>query len=277
MNQEQITQQPTTQEQTTGNQSVNEERLKKFQEMGIPIPMKPMQPPPSSLRTNSPKFNIIEQIKSGAKKAEIDNFIQKSSPNQKFQEIPVSKPKYGGQKKQQPDQNIPQVKTFQSGEGAGSSQAKQIEQMLYGGTSSVTAPSTETAPGTQNVTLDENYLNNVPQRDIRSAFNQRMQAKGTVPAQQTTEQQVTQQTEMGSHVLSMTEEEFKKRVIGISKAVSKKVSADMIKKIILEYVKSGQDIIVESKSTKKAEIIGKNKVRIEGKIYKLTPIATTIK
>ena len=72
--------------------------------------------------------------------------------------------------------------------------------------------------------------------------------------------------------LQMTEEEFKKKVISLSTAVAKKISASMIKKIILEYVKSGKDIIVESKSIKKAEIIGKNKVRIEGKIYKLTPV-----
>jgi hypothetical protein len=54
--------------------------------------------------------------------------------------------------------------------------------------------------------------------------------------------------------------------------VATEIAKKTVKQIILEFAKSGKEILVESDRIKKAEIVAKDKVKINGKLYKLTEI-----
>ena len=58
----------------------------------------------------------------------------------------------------------------------------------------------------------------------------------------------------------------------IATEVAKKTAVQTTKNIILEFGKNGKTILVESAKVKRAEVIAADKVKIDGKIYKLTEI-----
>ena len=58
----------------------------------------------------------------------------------------------------------------------------------------------------------------------------------------------------------------------IATEVAKKTAIQTTKNIILEFGKNGKSILVETAKIKKAEIVADNKVKIDGKFYKLTEI-----
>lgn len=237
-----------------------EERLKKFQEMGIPIPMEKINPLLTSSRPgNSHMHKVLESIKSGAKKSEFSGIIE-TKPNKGFEPLPVNVKSKN--KPKQPSDKTPEVKSF-SGAAKGSAEAKQLESVLFGGAG---GGSSAVSTGAN---LEENYIKNIPEEDILTKFRERMSNKQITQTNNIVQEQKV--NHQANH-FNLSEEEFRRKVISISKQVAMKVSKTMIKNVILEYVKSGQDIIVESTRCKKAEIVDKNKVRIEGKVYKLVPI-----
>ena len=67
--------------------------------------------------------------------------------------------------------------------------------------------------------------------------------------------------------VGLTEAELNEKITSIAKEVSKQ----MIKQVMLEMSKKDGGIIIESKTVRKAEIVGKNKVKIAGKTYILRP------
>jgi hypothetical protein len=237
---------------------INKDRLKKFQEMGIPMPLIPVGNPIASSRPgNSPVHKLLEEIKKGNKKSFFKTIDEKATPASKFTPLPVPKNKRQKPNQQAPAVNAPKLEEFQV------SGLNLNENELLGLTSRPSYSSTPILDKNFNKISENDYLAGVPETDIRTKFHQRMQEKGVQPVAVKNEGQV----------LHMTEEEFKKKVISISKQVAEIVSKQMIKNVIIEYAKAGQDIIVESKKIKKAEIVDKNKVKIDGKVYKLTLVA----
>jgi hypothetical protein len=237
---------------------INKDRLKKFQDMGIPMPLTPVGHPNSSSRPgNSPAHKLLEEIKKGNKKSLFKTIDEKATPTAKFAPLPVPKNKRQNPNQQAPTVNAPKLEEFQV------SGLNLNENELLGLTSGPSSFSTPTLDKNFNKISENDYLDGVPETDIRTKFHQRMQGKGVQPVAIKNE----------GKMLQMTEEEFKKKVISISKQVAEMVSKQMIKNVIIEYAKAGQDIIIESKKVKKAEIVDKNKVKIDGKVYKLTLVS----
>jgi len=243
-------------------EQILQERMEKFKALNIPMPMKPIDPSTINRTSGNP---LIQKIKNGALKEQFGNILSKGTPNKGFNPLPIPKTK---QKPGQPQTNSPKVESFQPSTTGLDAEAKRMEALLYGGGGGSASSYSDTLSEQVEPGLDS-YGDNIPVRDVRAEFHQRMQQKGTQPSQEY--MQYAQQPQPNSHGnnINLTEEEFKRRVIAISRAVAKKVSSEMIKQVILEYVKSGKDIIVESKNIKKAEIVGAGKVKIEGKVYKL--------
>ena len=75
----------------------------------------------------------------------------------------------------------------------------------------------------------------------------------------------------------INEEDLKKKIINISSQVAKKISEQMIKTVLSEYLKQSKNTIVESERVKKAEVVGENVVKIDGKIFKLVPATVKVK
>ena len=74
--------------------TTKEDKLKKFKEMGIPVPMTKVKMPLSSNRAGTtPMHKILEQIKNGAKKGEFDSILKKKDNTNNFKPLPVSKQK----------------------------------------------------------------------------------------------------------------------------------------------------------------------------------------
>lgn len=69
------------------------------------------------------------------------------------------------------------------------------------------------------------------------------------------------------------EEDLKKKIISYATQIAKKVSEQMIKSVLNEYMSQKKNPIVESDNIKKAEVVGENIVKIEGQIFKLVPAA----
>ncbi len=112
---------------------------------------------------------------------------------------------------------------------------------------------------------------------------QRQQAQVPVQENQYYQQQDSYQPQPGfqppiaapaqikSGMIIIDEEDLKKKIISISTQVSKKVAEQMIKSVLSEYLKISKNTIVESEKVKKAEIVGENVVKIDGKLFKLVP------
>jgi predicted P-loop ATPase/GTPase len=66
----------------------------------------------------------------------------------------------------------------------------------------------------------------------------------------------------------LTEAELTEKITEIAKEISK----NMIKTVLTEFSKKEGGIIVESKNIKKAEIVGKNKVKIGNTIYEVKKV-----
>lgn len=251
-----------------------QEKIRRFKEMGIPVPMEPIAHP-GPVNANPEKLKMLEQIKRGALKSTFNEIMQADGKKNEFKPI-------GGTNKKnvnQPTKTIAeQTRTETNPEAAA------IESMLFGETSSVVrTPSTTNNPTSNDIDFND-YMGGVPSNDNKLfQLKQKIEmakANGNRPVSHTYQQTVnipTPLNEIGSgnnstnigvpaNTITMTEAEFNKKVTEIALETSKK----MIKQVILEYVKEGKDIIVESKTIKKAEIIAKNKIKIDGKVYKVT-------
>lgn len=225
------------------------EMMNRFKSMGIPTPVKPITNP--KVPSKNPEMaSKMDQIRNGAMAANFKQFIDKSEKTSSMPTtIPVPKV---GKNPNEKAKNVPQLSSFSP---KSNPQASMLEAMMYGGSS---------APTTQ-MTANSEVGNFGPQNvDIRSKLQQRLAQKQN----EVNEESHFAQPAQANGILEnqLTDAELTERIT----EVAKKVSKDMIKNVIMELSKTKGGLIMESKSVKKAEIVAKNKVKIDGKVYKLT-------
>lgn len=219
------------------------EMMDRFKQMGIPTPMEPIVNPKSK-PTNPEKASQLDEIKNGSLRNNFAKFIDKA---EKTSSAPVSLPvPKVGKNPNEKAKNAPQISSF---EKKSNSEASMIENIMYGDSNS-------TANYSQNSEINNFGPQNV---DTRSKLQARLKQK----QQESQNNNFTNQEMAG---INLTEVELNEKITNIAKDISKK----MIKSVLLEFSKSSGGLIVESKNVKKAEIVGKNKVKINGKTYKLT-------
>jgi hypothetical protein len=244
---------------------LKEDRMKKFQNMGIPVPMEPVDP--SLLRNanaDPEKLKKLDAIRNGLKKNEFQSFIQKTgpTPTNRFESIPVPK------QKKNPNApnptNVPEIKSF-SPDSSSSSEAILLEKALYG---EIDSPYQESHTGNKSGprVLYEEVNDDPTGSKFLSDFKSRMRSSVATktPVSGTISKPINEQ----STGFVITEEELDKRILSIATQVSK----NMIKKVITESAKSGSGIIIETDRVKKVELVGNNVVKLNGKLYKLTPV-----
>jgi hypothetical protein len=219
------------------------EMLDRFKGMGIPVPMKPIVNPKS--KSNDPeKSSRIDEIRNGGLKNSFAKFIEKSEKTSTGPvAIPVPKV---GKSPNEKSKNAPKLNSFAP---KSNSEASMIDDIMYG-------DSIKASNYSQSSEIENFGPSNL---DTKSILQARLKQK------QEESQDVSLNNEKVVSI-NLTEAELNEKITNISKSISKK----MIKSVLLEMSKSSGGLIVESKNVKKAEIVAKNKVKIGGKIYKLT-------
>lgn len=249
-------------------QRLNEERLRKFREMGLPEPMAIIDPGTMSPANASPeKLSKLEAIKNGALKNQLKPFIEKSSPTGKFQPLEVPKPK-NQRNNNQSKNTAPALSEIKA--PSINPEAAAIEQMLFGDNRPSPALSRHDLVKDNydpNQDKGKNFVDNFRVK-LNQTLAQKQALQGTNSNSNSNE---TVGLPAGSIIIN--EEELERKIIDISSQISKKISAEMIKKVLNEYVATaGDNLITESKNVKKAKFLKENIVEIEGKYYKLTPV-----
>lgn len=223
------------------------EMLERFESMGIPVPLNPIQNPKAPVK-NAELASKMDQIRNGSLKGNFKTFIEKS---EKVSAAPANLPvpKVG----QKPGSNTPPPSTLSKPSASSSPQAQMLESMMYGDT-----PANSASSYSQNSEVSDFGPSHV---DTRARLRERLERRQT-------ELQNSDYQE-GQYVggVGLTEAELNEKITSIAKEVSKQ----MIKQVMLEMSKKDGGIIIESKTVRKAEIVGKNKVKIAGKTYILRP------
>jgi len=268
--------------------TINEERVRKFKEMGIPVPMAPIDP--SSMRNlnaDPDKLRKLEAIRNGAKKGEFKEILSKTEPKALFAPLPTPK------SKQNPNapksEVVVPIKSFSPSTSA-DAEARLLESALFGEDPRASAYAEPSQALTQNDSRSTARPPRVLPEDVANIgddlhgtnfiqnFKARMASKGLSKPVQNIGQsiQVVQQPQVRQQVPAMSETVLEQKIIDIATVIAtdiaNTVSKTMIKKVISEYAKEGGNLIMESDRIKKAEIVGKGIVKISGKLYKLTPV-----
>jgi hypothetical protein len=221
------------------------EMLERFEKLGIPVPLKPIAPSANS--KNPDLASKMDLIRNGGLKNEYSSFIEKAekvtaAPSY----IPVPKV---GKKPGEVSKDTPSLESFSKNSN---SEAALYENMLFGEVDSNTR-STQSA---KDVT-DFGPSN----LDTRAKLQERLKERQN----QAIENASTQNFIGG---IQLTEAELTEKITEIAKEISK----NMIKTVLTEFSKKEGGIIVESKNVKKAEIVGKNKVKIGNTIYEVKKV-----
>jgi hypothetical protein len=234
--------------------NLNEERLKRFRDMGIPQPMAPVDP--SSVHTvkNTAFAAKLAAIKNGAIKETVDVFLEKEGATKAFVGLPNPIKNKNKQKEQI-------VETIKAPSASGPS-FDVYEKAMYGD-NTPTSSSFEkaSAPGrnyTSNV-LNENENGSEFLADIKNRLKEKAdRAAGAQPNVQNNHNVANS----GQRLIN--ENELRETITTIS--------TQLIKKFMSEFLTSEPRLIKESEKIKKAEIIKDDIVKIEGKFFKLTPV-----
>lgn len=219
------------------------EMLERFEKMGIPNPIKSMIAPAPA--RNKEVASKLDEIRNGSLKENFSNFIERAektsaSPTM----IPVPKV---GNKPGEKTTASPKLEAYAPKQN---SEASSIESMFFGDSKSTSHASFKSDVqdyGPKNV-------------DTKSILQNRLNQKYS-------EKQLTTEVSHSSS-LNLTEIELTEKITEIAKDISKK----MIKSVILEMQKNGGELITESKNIRKAEILGKNKIKIGNQTFLIQPI-----
>lgn len=222
------------------------EMMDRFASMGIPKPLKPISNPTVTPK-NTEMASKMEQIKNGGLKNNFKQFIDKAEKvSHSPSAIPVPKV---GKNPNEKAKNVPNLKSYSS---SSSSEASMLENMMYGDSNKTI--STQSGEISDYGPVGTN---------TRQLLQQRLAEK---------KNQVSESGYQTEEMLNynpsnnITDAELTEKITEIAK----KVSREMIKKVILELSESKGGLVIESKSVKKAEVIARNKVKIDGKVYKLS-------
>ena len=276
-----------------------EELAEKYKKMGIPMPLptNEIATTPSQIAEakGNPMWAKLEAIKKGANKGTFQNIIAKSEkithPNAPPPSMPVNK-KTG----QQPVTKSVALESFQV---AKTKEDYEIERMLGGGgysePSVVYNPQNPQAPPTQQQLYEAqipnteaygppssmDYQTKMAER-LKEKYGVQLQPKANAVVQQSQSGLINEayvkkelhelEDRMQDMIMDVAETFAKKMVEEFATKIARETAKDTVKKIIIELAKSGKNIIVESNKVKQAEVVAKDKVKIGGKIYKLTEV-----
>lgn len=222
------------------------EMMDRFASMGIPKPVKPISNPTVTPK-NTEMASKMEQIKNGGLKNNFKQFIDKAEKvSHSPSAIPVPKV---GKNPNEKAKNVPNLKSYSS---SSNSEASMLENMMYG--------DSNVAVSTQSGEIGDYGPTST---NTRQLLQQRLAEKKNQVSENSYQSEEVLRYNSGSDI---TDAELTEKITEIAK----KVSREMIKKVILELSDSKGGLVIESKNVKKAEVIAKNKVKIDGKVYKLS-------
>ena len=228
------------------------EMLERFKQLGIPMPMEPVKNAPKTA-ANPEVASKLDEIRNGGLKNQYAKFIEKEGSPKSSSNLPP--PKVGNKQ----GNNAPKEQAFSKPKSSSNNEAQMLESILYGDSTSSNAYSTNE--------VSEFGPSNV---DTRSILKKRLEEKQNQVNQSN---EYTQYSSANKNSSTLNEEELENKIISIATEVAQRISKNMIKQVLMEYAKTGNGIILESKTVKKAEVVGKNTVKIGGKIFKLTPVS----
>ena len=116
--------------------------------------------------------------------------------------------------------------------------------------------------------LEEKYGVTLPQKQI----NQDVQQENLMSNSFLMKKLNELENRMQDMAMDVAERIAQKIVAEQAGEIAKEVAKDTVGKIIVEFAKSGKQILIETSKVKKAEIVAKDKVKIDGKVYKLTEV-----
>lgn len=273
-------------------------KLELFQKNGYPMPVQP------AVQAGNPAIlNKIQQIKAGLKKNEFKDIIQKEVHNPMAPMPPVPTSKNRQAKKPVAPAGAPPPELF-SAAPLMSEELLEAERLL-GFDSPSPARTSPTSggmvgvgnrmPDLQQATDEEGiyaaqevkakFYSTIKEKQAQmqapvaympeSAHPQYYQQPVAVPP--TYVQPTYAVPALPPGTIMINEEDLKKKIINISTQVAKKISEQTIKSVLNEYLKQTKNTIVESERIKKAEVVGENVVKIDGKVYKLVPATLKVK
>jgi len=238
--------------------NLNEDRMKRFRDMGIPQPMAPVDPSSVQGPVRNTAFAAkLAALKGGALKEEITTFVDKQEANNGFIPLKTPSKNKGPLKEQKSDVSVEKLKTHST---SGPS-FDAYEKALYGdSTPSSSSFEKASIPGRNYSSdiLNENENGNEFLSDIRN----RLQEKALRAANGQTNIQAPNQKPINENQLIET-------VTQISTDVCKQ----LIKKFMSEFLTSEPGLIKESEKIKKAEIVKEDIIKMDGKYFKITPVS----
>ena len=286
------------------DEQIREEKARRFKEMGIPtpIPQHQIQQAAASTVKNPSVLSTLEQIKRGFKKNEfqkVDNFDAAKAKNgnaNSFQ--PISEQRPAPSQQQAYVKPVLQEK-FDMPSTSGYNELVEAERMLNGSGGAngyyQEQPRYEVPQPQQYHSVEPDYDTSIygpPPMDYRAKIAEKYQVKIPVKRHENPETQRQEASTLNNSVfmkkLNELEDRMQDMAIDVSERIAlklinemttdiaaeiaKKTAIETTKNIILEFAKKGKSILVESAKVKKAEVLSPDKVKIDGKIYKLTEI-----
>ena len=252
--------------------SLIEARKARLKEMGLPIPMAPITPPNSANITNVKNPDVlskIRQIQSGKLKQEFKKIDEKSSSKLPgFVELPA--PKSQNNNRQLEESNHQKVHVPL--EEFSAKRDPQIESLgnVFDFDSNSSRSSYGQSPSNTSEDTGSKFLN-----DFKGDLHKRLQDKQNNAINSNVQQQNVNLNEgqtipFQSGMIILNEEDLKRKIISIAKPIAKQVAAEMIKEVLSEYAKRTSKPVVTETKQQKIEILSDNKVKINGKIFKLS-------
>ncbi len=244
--------------------NINEERMKKFRDMGIPMPMAPVDPSSMQAPVKNAEFaKKLAAIKGGAIKETVDVFLEKEKAQTGF--IPLEMPKKDNSQKR--EQVKEQQKNISKPSVSGPS-FDAYEKALYGDSSSMTESYERPSVSSRNYVADTNQESDGSEfiNDIRSRLAEKFSKpnSGQLNGQVVLSENSIKQQNASAGNMVINEEKLKETITTIS--------TQLIKKFMSEFLTSEPGLIKESDKIKKAEVVQEGVVKIDGKFFKLTPV-----
>jgi hypothetical protein len=260
--------------------NLNEERLRKFKEMGIPEPMAPIDP--GSVQGPVRNLNFaakLAALKSGQKRQELNTFLEKAEPAPGFVPLEVPAPKHQAINEGRPrDPRKPEPPPLKTERAAGPSFDIYEKALLGEDRSSRAEPMYANEPDPYSPTYKRatppppirGYQAEIEESNPSNFFDSikaKLAQKNAAVAQQIREGRQPALQEASVHS-QMDDDQIRQYITEISSGVCKK----LIKQFMSEYLASEPSLIKENDKIKKAEVIKEDIVKIDGKFFKLTPV-----
>jgi len=240
--------------------SIIEQKKKRLQSMGIPIPMTPIVPSGVSNVKDPNMLKRIQEIRNGKMKQEFRAFENKADGKPDFNEIPVPKPK--NKPGTQPENKIkvpleefvahrdPQIDNLEKMFDFDSSKPRTVSEM-----SNQFQSQTDDA--------GRSFIQNAKSKLQRIAQEKEQQFNSFSNSETNHTSNYLQ-----SGMIILNEEDLKKKIIEIAKPIAKQVASEVIKEVLKEYAKKSNKSLVSEKK-QDIQMLPSGKVIIAGKTFKL--------